>query len=113
MPYKGEYFADEDYEESYGKFIRFVAALVESEDQEERHTLLTSYFRNGYPLDISVSSIISDALTSIRVAFGHTLYECEQCGRLWLQYIPGTKAYVSYIPETEIRGVLRSRKKKT
>lgn len=113
LPYKAEYIADADFEESYGKFIHFIAKLLEEGRQLGRSALLAEYFGKAYPQDVSAAGIVSDALTSIRVAFGHTMYECENCGRLWLQLVPGKNNYVPYLPETEARGVLVSRKRET
>ncbi len=110
LPYKAEYFADEDYEGSYGAFIHFIAEFIQMEQQGARNAFLATYFGEKYPQDLTVSDIVSDALTGIRVAFGHTIYECENCGRLWLQRIPGKNSYVPYMPETETRGVLKSQK---
>ena len=33
-----------------------------------------------------------------------TVYECENCGRLWIQAAP---KWVSYLPESAVRGILR------
>lgn len=110
LPYKAEFFADEDYAGSYGGIIRFITEFIQTEQQGERNAFLAKYFGEKYPQNVAVSSIVSDILASIRVAFGHTVYECENCGRLWIQLIPEKDSYVSYIPEAEARGVLRSQK---
>jgi hypothetical protein len=36
-----------------------------------------------------------------------TVYECENCGRLWIQAMPHTNTWVSYLPESATRGILR------
>ncbi len=110
LPYKAEYIADEDYEASYGDFITFVTELVEAREHGEQERFIIKRFGEQYPRDLDLSDVISDALTAVRVGFGHTMYECEQCGRLWIQPNPEKDRYVSYLPETETRGVLRSRR---
>ncbi len=35
------------------------------------------------------------------------MYECEQCGRLWLDW-PPDRTMVSYVPDEETRGMLRA-----
>ena len=108
MPYKAEYFADEDYEAYYEELVIFLARLVEATEKGEQ-----AAFRREFPNpeDLDISGFISDNIAGFHARFGRFLYECEQCGRLWLQYDPRNNLYASYTPETEIRGVLRSQEK--
>lgn len=108
LPHKAEYFADEDYEANYGELVTFLAHLVEATENGEQ-----AAFRETYPnpKELDIADFISDNIAGFRARFGHHQYECEQCGRLWLQYDPRNNLYASYAPETEIRGVLRSREK--
>ena len=62
---------------------------------------------------MALHSIISDAIAGSRAALSHTIYECQQCSRLWLQIKTNENVFVSYLPETEMRGVLKSQHKDT
>jgi hypothetical protein len=35
------------------------------------------------------------------------MYECHVCGRLWIQANPRDNQYLSYLPESPRRGILR------
>ncbi len=108
VPYKAEYFADENYEANDGKLVTFLAHLVEATEKGEQ-----AVFRRQFPNpeELDISAFISDNIASFQGRFGRFLYECEECGRLWVQYDRRRNLYTSYMPETEIRGVLRSQEK--
>jgi hypothetical protein len=108
LPYKARYFADEDYEATYGDLVTFLAHLVEATAKGEQ-----AAFRETYPnpKELDIAAFISDNIAGFQARFGRFLYECEQCGRLWLQYDRRRNLYAPYTPETEIRGVLRSQEK--
>ena len=103
LPYKGRYFADEDTDALFEGLIPFLARLVEATEKREQ-----AAFRGDYPEELDISNFISDHIAGYSGKFGRHIYECEQCGRLWLQYDRPGNRYTSYMPETEIRGVLRS-----
>lgn len=107
--YKAEFIADADFEGYSDRFFTFVADLVKAREQD---VFLSNNFGENYPRDLDVSSIVSDDLVGLRVVYGHTMYECENCGRLWIQPDPEKNRFVSYVPEEETRGVLRGRNKK-
>jgi hypothetical protein len=39
--------------------------------------------------------------------FGRWMYECKNCGRIWMEAAPGSAKLVSYQPESARRGILR------
>jgi hypothetical protein len=108
LPYKAQFFADEDYEASYGRFVEFCADLFQAWQEGNLEQFLTMQFGAEYPKNLDLSDIISDSLSGMRVVFGHLMYECEQCGRLLLFPIAAKNQFASYVPESETRGVLRS-----
>jgi len=108
LSYKAEYFADEDTDAVYEGLVTFLARLVEATEKGEQAAFRREFLN---PEDLDISDFISDNIVSFQGRFGRFLYECEQCGRLWLQYDRRRNLYTSYTPETEIRGVLRSQEK--
>ena len=112
LPSKGAFLVDEDDEAAWGKFSAFCAELVQARENGRQKEYITQRFGEEYPLDLQLEDIISDSLGSLRAVFGHRMYECEQCGRLWLQPIASKNHSISYLPETVERGILRSDKNK-
>ncbi len=110
LPYKAQFFSDEDYAASYEKFIAFCTNFIQAREEGRQEEFIADHFGEGYPTNWDISEIIDLMLGGMRAVFGHTMYECEQCGRLWIQPDPEKDHYVCYLPETETRGVLRSRR---
>ena len=113
LPYKAQFFADEDYEASYEKFIAFCVRLIQAKDEDKLSDFIKQEFGEKYPVEqLSLEDFISDSLTGMRATFGHTMYECEVCGRLWVQYNTHKDTFASYMPEGDLRGILSSDKRK-
>jgi hypothetical protein len=108
LPYKAAYYADEDYEASFGKYVEMCSGYIKARDEERQEAFIIEHFGKDYPRDLESAVVISDLLAGMRVLFGHTMYECEQCGRLLIFPVVGKNRFVSYTPEGEVRGVLRS-----
>lgn len=114
LPYKAQFFADEDTDASWEQFILFCAELFWASMGGRQKEFLVERFGEEYSQDLTLEDIISDSLGGMRAVFGQVLYECEQCGRLWVEpaSLKRKEIYrlVSYFPESEERGVLSSRK---
>ncbi len=108
LPYKAAYYADEDDESSFGRFVRMCSEYVKARDEGRQTQFIVEHFGKDYPMDLESADVISDLLAGMRVLFGHGMYECERCGRLLLFPVVRKNRYVSYVPEGEVRGVLRS-----
>jgi hypothetical protein len=107
LPYKALFFADGDYAASFERHITFCAGLIQARDEGRQDEFITSHFGENYPKDLSVEDVVSDNVAGLLAAMGHLMYECENCGRLYLQPFLRKNQYVSYVPEGEVRGVLR------
>jgi hypothetical protein len=82
-------------------------------DEGRQREFITSIFGKEYPQEgLDVSDLINDRLAGMLAVFGHFMYECEHCGRLWIQPDTFENKYVTYLPEGETRGVLVGKKKR-
>jgi hypothetical protein len=107
--YKADYFADGDYESSFGRLVAWCAEFVQSSEAGKQKEFLARHLGEKYPLDLKVADIIGDMVGGLLTSFGHEMFECEQCGRLLIQPKLGENKFVSYLPETVTRGVLKPR----
>jgi hypothetical protein len=112
LPYKATFYSDQDTEACFDELVQDIAKFIEAREQGRQDEFLEGDFSKNYPKNLNLSSIINDIMIGYEVAFGRTMYECEQCGRLWMQTEPGTNEYVSYLPEGGMRGIPRSPKKR-
>lgn len=83
LPYKAYYTPDEDMEQALHDAEEKYRATVEARERGE------------------VRVFIHPVFTVARV-----MYECEACGRLWLQTERHTNEFVPYQPESAKRGIL-------
>ncbi len=116
LPYKAQFFADEDDELAWERFIVICADFVRAREAGKQNEFIEEKFGEGYPKDLTLEDIINDSLAGMRAVFGHNLYECEHCGRIWIEPASlkgkNRKRLVSYLPENAERGVLSSKKEK-
>src|SRR5712692_743036 len=113
LPYKAQYFPDQDYRAAFEQFVDFCAELIQAREEGRQEAFIKNRFGEEYPQEeLDVSDFINDSFVGMLAVFGHSMYECEQCGRLWIQPEAFENKYVTYLPEGETRGVLAGKKKR-
>lgn len=117
LPYKGRFISDLDTEMPID-LVRDMMRLLELPDAKSRRDFLVSVrarfdgldFATGWIGEVSQYADLKEALETLAFAYWHrydrVMYECEECGRLLLPTNSGR--YVSYLPETKKRGVLKA-----
>lgn len=100
LSYKGSIRRDQDEDFFYETVTRQLALLMAATSPEGREAWISHNFLPGYPRDVDNEGMISDFLSGLEVRLMVTLYECENCGRLWLQEEPGSDKFVPYSPES-------------
>ena len=104
LPYKAVFLVDQDWEASFGKMIQALVKFIRDRDEGKEHELFDAKL---YAKGSEVEGFITDTVTRFLTPSEHLLYECEVCGRLWVQPDTHQNWYVPYSPETGTRGVLR------
>lgn len=87
--------------EAEAAFLR-QCALDRGEPEDYAQSEVNSYL--GKPLNEVLESLIFHFWNN----YDHSIYECEMCGRLWVE--TDGNMMVSYLPQTDVRGVLWSRR---
>ena len=99
LPYKGEILKDEDQEEFWETITKGFTEFLELAVINKRQEWIDKSFGAGYPKDLDNESIISDFLSRTDIQYMVRLYECEICGRLWIQEGTQKNHFVSYSPD--------------
>jgi hypothetical protein len=106
LPYKAYFLPDEDTNESMDKVLAEVAEFIEARErgeQERYERKRLSIPLSEHALRTTLFHLFSHPISE----FGRWMYECEGCGRIWMQARPERNDWVSYLPESARRGVLR------
>lgn len=102
LPYKGHVRRDQDDEYSFDVITHELALLTEALVSGKRDEWIDRNFLPAYPRDVSVESLISDYLSGFDERFVLQVFECENCGRLWVQEQPQADSYFSYSPDSSV-----------
>lgn len=85
LPYKGWLLADQDEGRFYERVMADLAALVRAVKEEKRDAWIAEHFLACYPRHSSDAELIHDYLSSALVDLMRAVYECEQCGTVWIE----------------------------
>lgn len=83
--------------------VEFIRQFYLSRGESERFADMQVQYLEGKPL----TTVLSDLIFPFWTNYDRTIYECEECGRLWVE-MDGNHC-VPYLPETDTRHVLWSR----
>ena len=108
LPYKGSVRRDQDDEYFWDVVTRELALLTEAIVGGRREEWISRNFLPGYPRNVSTEGLISDYLSGFNEKFLLQIFECENCGRLWIQEQPQTDIFLSYRSDGGFKGVLAS-----
>jgi hypothetical protein len=98
LPYFAVLLRDQDKDRFYDTVARELARFAAAVKADQRETWIAEHFLAGYPRDLSDEDVISDFLWGPADLMSG-VYECERCGRLWVQRQPGAEERIAYTPE--------------
>lgn len=107
LPYRAMLIEDADQDALWSGAAADVAAFVGQRTAEERRRWLADRFGAQYPADATDAEAVHDILFAAVIGVRRTAYECESCGRLWLQAGVDTERFRGYAPEEPGTGALR------
>jgi hypothetical protein len=105
LPYKASFLPDEDTNHALDNVMEEVASLIHARERGEQAEYLTE--QALFLPNPTLRDILYHAFSHPTFEFGRTMYECERCGRIWMQAVPEKNEWVSYLPESARRGILR------
>ncbi len=112
LPYKAQFIPDEDKETDFERVVESLEAFMTTRETGKRDEFLCTHFGETYPKDLDTNNIIFDLLSEVTRS-ARFIYECENCGRMFIQKHSeyGKNVYGIYLPEEDTRNVLRSQRK--
>lgn len=109
LPYKAGFLRDFDREMVFDAIERECESLVAAVVVGDREAWLQRHYGGIYPRDLPNGAVFHDFVLCLLTEYMGTAYECEACGRLWVQR-PGTdNEFAAFVPESgRAEHVLRS-----
>jgi hypothetical protein len=102
---KAYFLPDEDANHALDNVISQIAEFIEARERGEQEQYLQEHY--FFPRDTTVCGILYDDFVHPTFDFGRGMHECETCGHIWMQAVPDKNEWVSYLPESGRRGILR------
>ncbi len=100
LPYKGQILPDQNIDGFDGVFDK-IDTLIESITNGKRIDWINENFDGSvYPTDLKNSSMIYDLICSKFYELNRTIYQCENCQRIWIQ-IGETEVFAPFAPESQ------------
>lgn len=96
LPYKGELIPDGFMETFYDRLGQLIDDLLQATAQGRRAEWVRQKLGQSYASELPDSALIWDAFDFRDTT--RIMYQCEQCGRLWVQ-IGSANHFASFVPE--------------
>lgn len=110
LPYKATFIPDEDNEVAVSETVKRIAQFIQAIESGQKEAYFQGHYGEIRKYEDDMS-LLWDLISYLDV-FSRLIYECENCGRLWIQKHKELdhNIYSSYLPEMDIRGVLKSQR---
>lgn len=96
LPYKASLLRDEVENEFWDEVHRELKPLVEAAESGDKAAIADAL--GQLSPSFSAADKLQDRISSLYIQRMSTAYECQNCGRLWVQK-QNSETFVSYIPE--------------
>lgn len=107
LSYKAYFLADEDIDECIQSTADAIEKFIFAREQGKLDEFFSGTSDEVYTKDSEVGDFINGVIAAGYSVWSRDMYECEQCGRIWLAST-NKKGFFSYFPESGERGVLSS-----
>jgi hypothetical protein len=100
LPYKGDIVPDQTFFEFLDKIDQAINDLLIATKDNKRAEWIKKHFLEMYPQDLSNIQMLGDIFSKYYFPLIKHIYQCEKCGRLWVQK-DKTEQFIPFKPEDE------------
>lgn len=104
LPYKAYFLPDEEINYALNNVMEKVAAFIEARERGEQEQYLKE--QAIFLREPTLKNLLYHHFSPPTFEFGRTMYECDECGRMWMKTHWDRGELVSYHPESASRGIL-------
>lgn len=108
LSYRADYLPDESSEDFSRDIVYIIKSFNEAKDTGQRENWINSNFTvPPYPTDLSDQEMIWDLIHNSFVDKRGAMFQCESCGRIWIQR-GHSESFISFKPESDDwKGILK------
>jgi hypothetical protein len=103
LPYKASLLRDEVESEFWDEVHRELKPLVEAAESGDKAAIADAF--GEFSPWFSAADKLQDRISSLYIRRMSSAYECQNCGRLWVQK-DNSERFVSYVPEEGAYGAI-------
>ena len=109
IPYKACLLASVDYRRFFDKLSREIQVYIEAFESQNLEEWMERHFNKCYPRNLGHGDILHDLLSSQFIERSLDVYQCDACGRIWIQKDQISNEFESFSPDHDGgRDLLRS-----
>jgi hypothetical protein len=107
LAYKGRILRDQVADRFFDRTANDIAMFVEAILKGKRQDWLVDHFTDVYPADTDTAGVIHDIIAGYFILKESIMiYQCEQCGRIWIQEQARSNNFRSFVPDSAWKGTL-------
>lgn len=111
LPYKAALLKNQDEDAFYAKVCADLASFAQATRDGTRAEWIAKHFLPAYPQNLPDEDVIHDYLSSALIDRMVAVYECEQCGAVWIERGDIPNRFGGYQPKIPGEpGILASRR---
>ena len=114
LPYKARFLPDEDHNAVLEAVAANILQFMLARERGDQGAFIHEFLGGVWSDDEDPATILNVLLTDVIFGSRRLIYECENCGRIWVQKHAeyDKNIFVSYSPESNKRQVLRSQRRR-
>ena len=110
LTYKAHYISDQDWHDSYELISEKILEFMKAIDQGKEKEWIAEFYNTKDTDWPSRKTVIEDIQTNFRMELEKTIYQCEDCGRLYIE-TEGSDYFQKFkLDEHENKTVLKGKK---
>ncbi len=102
LPYKGEIIKNQAFEEFYEKSVQQIEEFIHALLADHRDEWVNDFYQySSKDYTMSNADVIFDILNRASVKNNLGMYQCESCGRIFIETDPQSSQFLSFTPEAQ------------
>lgn len=99
LTYKADILPDQSFDRFLDSIDLIIKEFLNAEKNNDRQEWIKRNFNADYPDNLNDSQMLGDLVTNRYTNLFKKIYQCENCGRLFIQERNGENKFISFHPD--------------